>query len=77
LINHAAQAATEAQVAQLSEAIKELSNMEPSLPEEDGVSQTYYGSGDNIAGNKYGGNHNEYSGSGTAYFGAVTQHGMK
>ncbi|KAJ4020361.1 hypothetical protein NW761_014685 [Fusarium oxysporum] len=48
--------------------------MEPSLPEEDGVSQTYYGSGDNIAGNKYGGNHNEYSGSGTAYFGAVTQH---
>ncbi|EXK77349.1 hypothetical protein FOQG_17942 [Fusarium oxysporum f. sp. raphani 54005] len=73
-LNHAAQAATEAQVAQLSEAIQELSNIEPSLPEEDGISQTHYGSGDNIAGNKYGGNHYENSGSGTAYFGAVTQH---
>ncbi|KAF4495762.1 hypothetical protein FAGAP_8092 [Fusarium agapanthi] len=60
--NHTAQAATEAQVAKLTEAIEEISNLEPSLTEEEAVSQTHYGSGDNIAGNKsqYAGNHNEY-----------------
>ncbi|KAF5563747.1 Het-eN [Fusarium phyllophilum] len=73
--NHAAQAATEAQVAKLSEAIQEISSVEPSLAEEEAVSQTHYGSGDNVAGIKYAGNHNEYSGSGTAYFAPVTQHG--
>ncbi|KAF5718738.1 Het-eN [Fusarium mundagurra] len=72
--NHAAQAATEAQVAKLSEAIQEISSVEPSLAEEEAVSQTHYGSGDNVAGIKYAGNHNEYSGSGTAYFAPVTQH---
>jgi ribosome-binding protein aMBF1 (putative translation factor) len=74
--NHVAQAATEAQVAKLFEAIQEISSVEPSLAEEEYVTQTHYGSGDNIAGNKHVGNHNEYSGSGTAYFGSVTQHGM-
>ncbi|KLO89195.1 Uncharacterized protein LW93_12616 [Fusarium fujikuroi] len=74
--NHAAQAATEAQVAKLSEAIRVMSSMEISLPEEEAISQTHYGSGDNVAGNKYAGNHNENSGSGTAYFAPVTQHGM-
>ncbi|VZI19827.1 unnamed protein product [Fusarium fujikuroi] len=72
--NHAAQAATEAQVAKLSEAIRVMSSMEISLPEEEAISQTHYGSGDNVAGNKYAGNHNENSGSGTAYFAPVTQH---
>ncbi|KAF5565551.1 Pfs NB-ARC ankyrin-domain-containing protein [Fusarium napiforme] len=72
--NHAAQAATETQVAKLSEAIQEISSVEPSLAEEEAVTQTHYGSGDNVAGNKHVGNHNEYSGSGTAYFGSVTQH---
>ncbi|KLP05331.1 ankyrin 3 [Fusarium fujikuroi] len=72
--NHAAQAATEAQVAKLSEAIRVMSSMEFSLPEEEAISQTHYGSGDNVAGNKYAGNHNENSGSGTAYFAPVTQH---
>ncbi|KAF5600694.1 Het-eN [Fusarium pseudoanthophilum] len=72
--NHAAQAATEAQVAKLTEAIQEISSVEPSLAEEEAVTQTHYGSGDNVAGNKHVGNHNEYSGSGTAYFGSVTQH---
>lgn len=74
--NHTTQAATEAQVAKLSEAIRVMSSMETSLPEEDTISQTHYGSGDNVAGNKYAGNHNENSGSGTAYFAPVTQHGM-
>ncbi|KAF5578017.1 Pfs NB-ARC ankyrin-domain-containing protein [Fusarium pseudocircinatum] len=73
--NHAAQAATEAQVAKLSEAIRVMSSIETSLPEEEAISQTHYGSGDNVAGNKYAGNHNENSGSGTAYFAPVTQHG--
>ncbi|QGI81314.1 hypothetical protein CEK25_008043 [Fusarium fujikuroi] len=75
--NHAAQAATEAQVAKLSEAIRVMSSMEISLPEEEAISQTHYGSGDNVAGNKYAGNHNENSGSGTAYFAPVTQHASK
>ncbi|KAF5627032.1 Het-eN [Fusarium sp. NRRL 52700] len=72
--NHTAQAATEAQVAKLTEAIEAISNMEPSLTEEESISQTHYGSGDNVAGSKYAGNHNENSGSGTAYFAPVTQH---
>ncbi|KAF5686936.1 ankyrin protein [Fusarium circinatum] len=72
--SHTAQAATEAQVAKLTEAIEEISNVEPSLTEEETISQTHYGSGDNVAGNKYAGNHNENSGSGTAYFAPVTQH---
>ncbi|CZR43688.1 uncharacterized protein FPRO_07395 [Fusarium proliferatum ET1] len=72
--NHAAQAATEVQVAKLSEAIRVMSSMESSLTEEEAISQTHYGSGDNVAGNKYAGNHNENSGSGTAYFAPVTQH---
>ncbi|KAF5586011.1 Het-eN [Fusarium subglutinans] len=60
--NHTAQAATEEQVAKLTEAIEEISSMEPSLAEEEAVSQTHYGSGDNVAGSKsqYAGNHNEY-----------------
>lgn len=74
--NRAVQAATEAQVVQLVEAIKDLSSMEPSLPDEDfSISQSHYGYGDNVAGNKYSGNHNVYSGSGTANFGPVTNHG--
>ncbi|WAO94398.1 Pfs, NACHT, and ankyrin domain-containingprotein [Fusarium falciforme] len=71
--NRAVQAATEAQAAELLKAIEELSSMEPSLPDEKSVSQHHSGSGDNVAGNKYQGNHNVYSGSGTAYFGGVTQ----
>ncbi|KAF5255430.1 hypothetical protein FOXYS1_14163, partial [Fusarium oxysporum] len=75
VLNHAAHAATEDQIAKLVEAIKELSNMEPSLPEEESISQTHYGSGDNVAGNKYGGNHNEIKEiHGNPYFGNVTQH---
>ncbi|KAF5622401.1 Pfs NB-ARC and ankyrin-domain protein [Fusarium tjaetaba] len=68
LLNHAAQAATEAQVAKLSEAIRVMSSMETPIPEEEAISQTHYGSGDNVAEDKYSGNHNENSGSGTAYF---------
>ncbi|PNP80378.1 hypothetical protein FNYG_05977 [Fusarium nygamai] len=76
VLAHSAQAATESQVMELSEAIRELSTIEASLPDESAASQMHYGSGDNIAGSKYGGNHTEFSGSGTAYFAPVTQNGM-
>lgn len=72
--NRAVQAATGAQVTQLAKAIEDLSTTESSLPDEDSsVSQSHFGSGDNVAGNKYSGNHNEYHGSGPAYFAPVTQ----
>lgn len=75
--NRAVQAATQAQIAQLYQAIEDLSQLEPSLPDEDSINQSHSGSGDNVAGNKYEGNHNEYHGSGSAYFAPVTQHGTK
>lgn len=71
-VNHAVQAATEAQVAELVKTIEDLSNIEPSLQDESSVSQHHCGSGNNIAGNKYGGNHNVFSGHGTANYGPVT-----
>lgn len=74
VLNYAVQAASEAQVSELRDAIEDLSSMESSLPESSATNQTHHGSGDNIAGDKYGGNHNEISGN--AYFGPVTQHGM-
>ncbi|KAJ4168303.1 hypothetical protein NW754_013637 [Fusarium falciforme] len=66
-------AATEAQVAKLLTAIKELSNIEPLPSTQGSVSQHHSGSGDNVAGNKVMGNHNENHGSGPAYFGSYTQ----
>lgn len=76
-MNRAVQGATEAQVAQLLKAIEDLANVEPSLSDGTSVNQHHSGSGDNVAGNKYMGNHNENHGSGTAYFGSVTQQGMR
>ncbi|OBS25981.1 hypothetical protein FPOA_06511 [Fusarium poae] len=73
VLEHAAQAATEDQLANLADAVEVLSEMEPSLPEEESISQTHYGSGDNIAGNKYGGNHNDIKEiHGNPIFGNVT-----
>ncbi|KAJ4247081.1 hypothetical protein NW762_013219 [Fusarium torreyae] len=75
VLNHAARAATGDQIAKLANAIQKLSDIEPSLPEEDSIGQIHYGSGDNVAGNKYGGNHNEIKEiHGNPYFGNVTQH---
>ncbi|PWI63974.1 hypothetical protein PCL_01574 [Purpureocillium lilacinum] len=70
-VNRAVQAATEDQAAELLRAIKELSTIEPSLPDQDCVSQYHSGSGHNIRGNNYQGNHNVFSGSGTANFGDI------
>ncbi|KAF5671248.1 ankyrin repeat-containing protein [Fusarium heterosporum] len=67
---HVFQAATQHQVSQLQEAIEELSQVGSSLPDEDGFNLTHYGSGDNIAGNKYTGN-NQYHGSGQAFFAPI------
>lgn len=72
-VNRAIQAATESQIAELLKAIEELSSLEPSLLDEDSISQHHYGSGDNVWGDKIGGNQNIANGSGPAYFGAVTQ----
>ncbi|KAG8673801.1 hypothetical protein FPOAC1_007120 [Fusarium poae] len=73
VLEHAAQAATEDQLAKLADAVEVLSEMEPSLPEEESISQTHYGSGDNVAGNKYGGNHNDIKEiHGNPIFGNVT-----
>jgi len=73
-VNRAVQAATEDQAAELLRAIKELSTIEPSLPDEESVSQHHSGSGHNIRGNNYQGNHNVFSGSGTANFGDTIHH---
>ncbi|KAF5698450.1 ankyrin repeat-containing protein [Fusarium mundagurra] len=67
---HAFQAATQAQVSQLREAIEELSQVGSSLPDEDGFTLVHSGSGDNVAGNKYTGN-NQYHGSGQAFFAPI------
>lgn len=77
-MNRAVQAATERQAEELLRAIKELSTIEPSLPDEDSVRQYHSGSGHNIRGNNYQGNHNVFSGSGTANFGGIIhQHSTK
>ncbi|CAI7601620.1 unnamed protein product [Penicillium manginii] len=55
---HAVGAASETQIEQLQKAIEEISKLSPSLPNEGSVTQSHSGSGDNITGNKYGGNHN-------------------
>lgn len=72
--NRAVKAATQDQISELQVAIEELSGLSPSLPDDGAVTQNHYGSGHNVAGDNYNGNHNVYQGTGggPVYFGAVT-----
>ncbi|KAI8309040.1 2-oxoglutarate dehydrogenase [Colletotrichum sp. SAR11_240] len=76
-MNRVVQASTEAQLQKLQEAITELSSIQPSISDDESVSLHHTGFGDNVAGNKYQGNHNDFSGTGNAYFAPVTQNGTK
>ncbi|KAM0325461.1 hypothetical protein ACHAQA_007448 [Verticillium albo-atrum] len=73
-MNRAINAATEAQITELLKATKEPSSTTHPLPNDDSVAQYHSGSGDNVIGDKVMGNLNVVNGSGTAYFGAVTQY---
>ncbi|KAM0491832.1 hypothetical protein ACHAP8_010336 [Fusarium lateritium] len=78
VMEHTAQAATEDQLTKLADAIEVLSEIEPSLPEEGSITQNHSGSGDNVAGNKYQGNHNDIKAiHGNPIFGNVTNNNGK
>ncbi|XEV01594.1 hypothetical protein FSHL1_006881 [Fusarium sambucinum] len=77
VMEHTAQAATEDQLTKLADAIEVLSEIEPSLPEEGSITQNHSGSGDNVAGNKYQGNHNDIKAiHGNPIFGNVTNNNV-